>query len=224
MYGRVSTKSRPLNLSVKPEEFAQEWLTCITDNKSDLTSLLKMMEPAFLHWTKVLKEERIDDIFVVALAQMLDKNPKEAKKKISNWVEWSQDNSTIYAELQYIFIERVRKIKYKPVLAKPFAIELLVAKDFRIGLHSQIRSKNRLIDREALYHEQQKDFDIAVTFTLPDFFVIRNIFKANRWSSYLFHLITQGFSSVKRAELTKTKRRNLYTKEKEIWDSLKKRQ
>jgi len=225
MYKKVSTSTRPLPLEVDSKIFAQEWLKCISNKSANLTNLLEMMQPVFNTWkTQIIQKENINEINFVTLCRLLSPKPNEALEKINSWAEWVDDNSTIINELQYIFIERIRKFKHKPTSAKPIMIEYIVARDFKLGIYHHIRKILRLINRDAIYSLEDKyDFEIAVTFKIPDYLLLHNI-GLTPWQSYLFYLLKQGYSSTARSKLTKLHRRNLHKEEKQIWLLLKRKQ
>jgi hypothetical protein len=53
-----------------------------------------------------------------------------------------------------------------------------------------------------------------------DFLLLKNL-NLDAWQSYILYLIKEGYTSIDRAHLTKTNRRNLFREEKQIWESLK---
>ena len=181
------------------------------------------MQPAFAHWEKLLLGT-IDraDIGFVTLCQLLDKDPAVSLDKLNCWVDWVLENSDLKSELQYIFLERVRKFKYKPSLAAPIMVEYIAARDFKLGIYHQIRATHRLSKRDATFYIDDYEFDIMSDNELPDYLLLKNIgAELNSWQSYLFFLIKQGYTSTTRSELTRTDRRNLHKEEKEIWQSIK---
>lgn len=222
MYKTLPQNCRSLPLHVDGGEFSKEWLRCISDKESDLTELIEMMQPVFQHWKrKLLSIDMKDDINYLTLCRLLSPDSDKALKLIKNWIDWAEINSTIIEELEYLFVIRTRKFKYKPALARSSMIEYIVARDFKHGLYHHIRFANRLKERDALYHSESiENIEIAVEFDTPDYFLLDAI-KNNEWDSYLFHLISQGYTSVERSTLTKIHRRNLYKEEKEIWDLAK---
>jgi hypothetical protein len=103
-------------------------------------------------------------------------------------------------------------------------IEYVVSKDYKLGLHHHIRAINRLKMRDALYYsEQLEDDDFTIEVIFPDFFLIKKI-QSNDWNSYLFHLISEGYSTIERSELTKLHRRNLYKEEQKLCHLVKLKQ
>ena len=222
MYKTLPTNRRPLPLKVESSTFGDLWKSCILDKQSDLTTILQMMEPVFNHWEMLLRTKDFNqDINLLTLCRMLDPDPSEAISKIESWVLWADSSSSVIEELIYIFIERIRKFRYTPSSASDKMIEYIVAKDFKRGLYHHIRAINRLKTRDALFYSETFDEnDFAINTVFPDFYVL-NIIKSNNWKSYLFHLISQGYSTTERSELTKLHRRNLYKEEKKLCQLVK---
>ena len=181
-----------------------------------------MMEPVFDRWEHFLLRKNYDiDINFLTLCRMLSADPDLALSKIDNWIEWAQSSSSIKEELQLIFLERVRKIKYTPDIASDKMVEYVVARDFKRALHHHIRAINRLRYRDCLFHADIFDeIEIEAYTEEVDFWVLDRI-KSNKWNSYLFHLISEGYTSVQRSELTKIHRRTLYNEEKKLCQLLK---
>ena len=224
MYKKLPKNVRSLDLKVDSKTFKEEWIRCASDKQSDLTSLLQMMEPVFEKWEAQLTNENIqEDINFITLCQLISPNPSEAVDSIRKWVEIIKESSSIKDEICYIFIERIRKVRYIPTLANSKMIEYIVAKDLKYGIYHHMRYTLRLSEREAWYRViDVPNFDIAVEYVMTDCLLMKKIkMKMTKWQSYLFHMITEGYTSVKRSTMTKIHRRNLYKEEKIIWDSLK---
>ena len=201
-------------------------MSCILDKTSDMTRLLEVIDPFISKWEDLLTgKEETKDINYIALCRMLSpKDPAIAIEKISSWVQSIHAPGSVYDELVYLFIERVRRIKYKPKLAKPLAIEHIVANDFRMGLNHVIRGACRRIERDAFTKaESYEKIEIPVLVEYADYLLIENL-NLDRWESYLLHLLKQGFSSVERSQLTHFHRRSLYTQEQNLWHLLKQKQ
>ena len=176
MYKKIPTNKKPFPASVPTEKFQEEWLKCIGNKDSNVCSLLEIMKPAFSHWEKLLlgTADRAD-IGFVTLCQLLDKDPETSLQKLNCWVEWVLKNSDIISELQYIFLERVRKFKYKPSLAAPIMVEYIAARDFKLGIYHQIRMIHRLSKREATFYIDDYEFDMMSETELPDYLLLKNI-------------------------------------------------
>ena len=96
-------------------------------------------------------------------------------------------------------------------------------KDLKLGIYHHMRYILRLLKREALYHADiDNTFEIPMLTETPDFLLLNKIdIGLNKWQSYLFHMIREGYTSVQRSELTKIHRRNLYNEEQKIWHLIK---
>lgn len=224
MYKKLPTNTRPLALEMPSKEFVKIWTSCIEDKKSDLTELLKAMNPVFDRWVKLFTSElHEDDINYLTLCKLISPDSDEAKKSLSIWLQYIEVNSDLKSELQYIFIERMRKFRYIPTLASNKMIEYIIAKDFKLGIHHHVRYILRLVSREALYHADiDTTIEIGISEEVPDYFLLKRInLDLTQWQSYLFFMIQQGYSSVKRSELTRIHRRNLYNEEQKIWHLIK---
>ena len=224
MYKTLPTNTRPLALDITPKEFTQEWVKCVQDKTSDLSTVLSMMQPVFDNWKCLLSTTvEKDDISYITLCKLLSPEPEKAREYIDLWLEWIKVNSDIISELQYIFIERIRKFRYVPTLANAKMIEYIVAKDLKLGIYHHMRYTLRLLGREALYHADiEENLEVQIVEIVPDFLLLKKIDKGlNKWQSYLFYMIREGYSSVHRSELTKIHRRNLYNEEKKIWHLIK---
>ena len=221
MYKLLQKNTRPLPLGIPSEDFSEEWKKCIGDPNSDLTFLFELMDPVFTHWSNFLSRKTLEnDINFNTLCRLLSEDADEALKMIDDWINWiEQNSSSLEDELKYIFLERTRKIRYEPTLARPVMVEYIVAKDFKLGIYHRIRSICRYIKRDAFFYLDPSDFEIATTFKMKDFLLIKNL-DLNAWQSYLLYLLKEGYTSVERSNLTKTHRRNLYNEEKEIWQLL----
>jgi len=224
MYKTLPTNIRSLALEVSAEEFSEEWIRCIKDKQSDLSKILSMMEPVFARWEDLfyLDIEK-NDISYLTLLRLLAPNLEESKEFVDLWLEWIRVNSDIRSELQYIFIERMRKFRFTPKLASPKMMEYIVARDLKLAIYHHIRDTVRLLRREAMYHSDiGENLEIPVEDIVPDFFLLDKVkMGLNKWQSYLFFMIREGYTSVKRSELTKIHRRDLYKEEKKIWHLIK---
>jgi hypothetical protein len=222
MYKTFPTNRRPLPLDVDSHSFASVWKACAKNKQSDLTKLLQMMEPVFERWEVfLLRVDHNIDINFLTLCRMLSKNPDIALYKIDNWIKWAKSSSSIKEELQLIFLERIRKIKYTPDVASDVMVEYVVARDFKRALHHHIRAINRLKFRDCLFYADIFDEIVVETYTNEvDIWILDRI-KSNKWNSYLFHLITEGYTSRQRSELTRIHRRTLYNEEKKLCQLLK---
>ena len=215
--------SRPMPINVDTQTFIDEWKYCILDNKSDTTKLFKMLDPFFKHWEKQLKrEDAIEHINYTTLCSLLSDNIESSLDQISTWLSWVESTSTVRNELRYIFLERIRKFKYYPSLAKPIMVEYVVARDFKLALKKYIVSIWRKTKRDAHFiADYNVDLDLEFDYSYFDPLVNKQLEKLNNWQQYLLKLIIEQYSSKDRSELTLIHRRNLHIEEKKIWDLVK---
>lgn len=216
-------KSRPMPLEVDTETFIAEWKKCILDKSSDTQHLFIMLEPFLDHWESQLKRKsEVEHINYSTLCSLLSDNPETSLLMIKKWIEWVQSTSNIKNELSYIFLERVRRFKYYPSLARPIMVEYVIARDFKLALKHHITGIWRKIHRDAHYiAEYDVDFDLEFDYSYVDTLVYKEIEKLTNWQQYLLKLILDQYSSKDRSELTLIHRRNLYIEEKKIWDLVK---
>ena len=82
MYKKLPKNVRSLDLEVDSKTFKEEWIKCASDKKSDLTTLLEMMDPVFAKWEAQLTNKDIEeDINFITLCQLISANPAEAVQK-----------------------------------------------------------------------------------------------------------------------------------------------
>jgi len=116
----------PMDVETIP--FITEWKKCILDSSNDTTKLFVMLDPFLKHWERQLRrQDDIEHINYTTLCCLLAEDKINALESISNWISWVESTSTIKNELTYIFLERIRKFKYYPSLARPFMVEYIIA-------------------------------------------------------------------------------------------------
>lgn len=224
MYEPLPTNVRPMKLDVTSEEFVSEWGRCILNKKSDITTLLEIVDPFIKNWEKLLRERNDQkDISYVTLQKLLSKDKEHSLVMIDSWIQWADSTSTVENELLYLFIERVRRFKYYPSLAQPGMVEYVIARDYKLSLKHFIKRIHNLKNRDALLTAVYgSNYDEAVIQEYPDPFIL-NKDKLTAWHLYLLNLIVSNYNTVERSELTHIHRRNLYIEERTIWDSLRQR-
>lgn len=223
MVNEQAIKYRPMPMDVKTTTFIAEWKKCILDDSFDTTDLFAMLEPFLEHWEKQLrKQDPTEHINYSTLCSLLSDDMELSLNKISRWLSWADSTSTVKNELAYIFLERIRKFKYYPSLARPIMVEYVIARDFKLALKHYITGIWRKVHRDALLTaEYGVDFDIELDYSYPDPLIYKQLEKLNNWQQYLLKLIIEQYSSKERSELTLIHRRNLYIEEKKIWDLIK---
>lgn len=220
----LPTNVRPMTLDVSSEIFTSEWGRCILDKKYDMTKLITMIKPFVKEWEYQLKQQsKEQNINYVTLCKLLSEDSAESLKMIKCWVSWAESTSTIENELTYLFLERVRRFKYYPTLARPVMVEYVVARDYKLGLKHFIRNVWRQHGRDALLTaEYDVDYDKKISYSYQDPFIFDKD-NMSPWHLYLLNLVLSNYNTTERSELTHIHRRNLYIEEKKIWDSIKQR-
>jgi len=224
MYKTLPTNIRPMSLEVSSEIFVSEWGRCIADKKSDTTELMKMIKPFVADWETQLRQQAQEtNLHYTTLCKLLSKSIPESLSMVRCWVSWAESTSSIENELTYLFLERVRRFKYYPTLAKPTMVEYVIARDYKLGLNHFIRNVWKRHNRDAhLTAEYGVDYDIEIEYAYPDPFLF-NKTHLNQWQVYLLNLMLTNYNTTERSDLTHMHRRNLHVEEKNIWDSIKQR-
>lgn len=218
----LPTNVRPLQLDVSSEEFAAEWESCVKNRASDLTQLIQMMQPAFNYWIQLLKgkADSRHDINYVTLCNLLNKQePNKATSRIKAYVGFR--GTDLFWELQMLFIRRLRKMRFFPALARPIAIEYIVARYLKWDTWLDIKrveASNRHLEKATLYFNPptiyEPDYNkIVLSREIRDEF--------DDFQYYLYYLIMEGFNLAERTCILNYDRRNLYKEESKIWHHLK---
>lgn len=220
-YRVLPTHTRSMPLSVAPEEFTQEWKLCWEDSSRDLDLLSQMFKPMLRHWFELLTNKYYPkDLNYIALCRSLESEVpgQTAQRIIHTWVHESQLLSSVIEELELIFLEQLRSLRYFPTNAQPVMAEFVLGRDFRYRLKNKIlRTHRRAIDVVS----QGNSFNEAwAVDDHPDYFLIKNL-GLDQWQGYLLLLISKGQTPVDMARLTHIPRETIYYEEKEIWSRLK---
>lgn len=212
-------------LVVTSEEYAQEFKLAVASADSDITKLLEVSQPYLDQWEQQLTHVDTEkELNYIILCRLLSpKEPEKALEMIAAWVKWAETSSSVKEELQYLFLQRIRRFKYSPTLARPVTIEYVIARDFKYGLHHFISYAYAKRQRDALDRAESTDtIELSYVPTIPDYLLMNNM-KLNRWQSYLFQLMLDRDTSTSRAKLSHYKRSNLFHEEKKIWQLLNKK-
>lgn len=216
----LPTNTRPLFLEGPSIELASEWKKCIKDRKSDLTYLMKMLEPVFIHWVKLLQGEEIvtKDINYVTLCRLISKDQNEAYERIHSYVISTED---LLSEIHLIFVKRIRKMRFCPTLATPLRVEYIIASYLKWDIYNSIIFTTERLKRNTPHYPiielpfEENYFEKVLLREIRD--------KFSELQYYLYYLISHGFNLDERSEITNFDRRNLYKEEKIIWHLIKKK-
>lgn len=222
MLRTLPKNQKPLSNDTDTSALVAEWKNVCLDKKSDLTTIYQIVRPALLHWESILKSGNyIEDINIYTLLKLLSSDIKRGLKILKTWVTEIERTSSILDELTFVFIERIRNVKYIPRANSDIIIEYVIARDLKFGL------KDHILSFWATYRRNNPSIktdieveDLEYYDKLPDYYIIDTI-KKDYWLYYLCSLIYEGYTSIQRSELTHIKRQNLYREEKELWQLLK---
>jgi len=224
MLRTLPNSQKPLSSDTDTSALVAEWKSVCLDHSSDLTNIYTIIKPSLVHWEKILSSGRyIEDINIYTLVNLLSEDVNQGAIILKTWVSETKRTSSILDELTFIFIKRMRKVKYIPRANSDKIIEYVIARDLKLGLKDEILSFWSRYRRENSFNVNEISTDNFVYYDkLPDYYLVDTI-KKDYWLYYLCSLIYQGYTSIQRSELTHIKRQNLYREEKELWHLLKSR-
>lgn len=220
-YRVLPTHTRSMPLYVTPEQFTQEWRLCWEDPGRDPSLLMEMFKPMLQHWFLLLSSKNYPKgLNYIALCRSLESEMPgtTAQEMILTWIRETEILSSVLEELQLIFLEQLRGMRYYPSNAQPVMAEFVFARDFRYRLKKKIlRTHRRAIDVVSQGNSFDEDWMVD---NHPDYFLIKNL-GLSQWQGYLLLLISKGNTPVDMARLTHIPRETIYYEEKEIWSRLK---
>jgi hypothetical protein len=218
LYRILPTDSRAMPLDCTSEEFATEYLACRQNPDRPTDHLYSLIMPFFSHWERMLREpEYPKDINYLALCRRLYPQ-EEPFELLEYFINWADQTSSLREELELLFFERLRNLKYYPKLAAPRMAEYVIAMDFRNYLKDKIVSSARHpIDVPC----SEITFDgLEVEDAHPDHLLLKNL-GLDAWESYLLHLLTLGMNTMEISALTRLPRKTFANEENEIWHRLR---
>lgn len=222
MFRILPKNQKPLSLKTNSQSLVQEWKSVCLDKRSDLSKLCKLIEPSLQTWANILTTGKYyKDINTYTLARLLSPSIDLSHKMIHAWINEVETTSSLMDELNLLFIERVRAVKYIPKAKSDLIIEYVIARDLKLALKDKIvqywnkRINFSAFERYCNYTFSQTHYD-----KLPDYYLL-NIIKQDYWMYYLCCLLHEGYTSIQRSDLTKIKRQNLHREEKQLWHLLR---
>lgn len=218
-YKIFPTNVRAMPLRCSAEEFVAEYYECWNDPKRKTGQLYELAMPFLEHWATMLnKPSSKKDLSYASMSRMLACKGDDPYEMIQSWVEQAKLKSSIKEELELLFFNRLRSLRYYPRAAAPKMAEYVIAKDFRDQLKAQVRTAS------------VRSIDIPVpacTFSTmkveaahADHLLLKNI-KFSPWEIYLLELIKLGMSPVEISTLTHLPRKTFSQEERYIWHKLK---
>ena len=212
-------------LEVTSNIFSMEWKACWEDSDRDVTQLLNMIQPFLDHWKALLTNIAYPrDIHYSTLCQLFGKNVEEAVGIIKGWVRYAENTTSVMEELQMLFLERLRRLKYFPNRASHIMAEYVIARDFKYNLMHKISTVLGQNGSEVEYQLNPEDPDeICVEYNHPDYILIKGL-DFNLWESYIFTLLKMGTTTSDTSRLTRIPRVSMLRQEQKIWQSLETKQ
>ena len=219
LYRILPTDTRSMPLRCEPEEFAQEYHACRQNPDRPTDNLYRLVTPFFEHWDQMLRDHnQPKDINYAALCQRLVPTGETPFELLNHYVNWADQVSSVREELELLFFERLRHIRYYPTAANPRMVEYVVAMDFRNYLKNRIQYSGRHpID---IPSPELTFSSLEVEDVHPDHLLLKNL-GLDAWESYLLTLMKKGLSALEIAELTRLPRKTFAQEESEIWHKLK---
>lgn len=221
-YLTLPVNVRPMPLKVSSEVFTNEWERCWRDEGSDLTKLHRMVRPFLLHWEAMLtRPEYPKDINYVTLCRLVSPDSVErALNLIDSWVRAATQSSSVYEELEMLFVERVRTLNYFPGFAKPLMAEFVIARDYKLALRHKIVAILTQAGAEITYGMDPQDPSLIPTsHPFPDTLLVKNL-DLDPWESYLLELVRRGCALKDMEALTHIPTEHIFYEEKAIWRKL----
>jgi hypothetical protein len=214
-YRTLPTNTRAMPLDCTSKTFVQEYLACRQDPKRSTNLLYTYLLPFFENWDRMISEpDYPKDINYFSLCGRLG-TPNEAIDLIKHFAQWSQRTSSVREELELLFFERLRRLRYYPKIAAPAMAEYVIAMDFR----------NYLKDRIVWTTCHPIDVhDLELTFETEDLYPDHLLLKSlgfTPWEIYLLSLLKLGMTTVEISKLTRLPRKTFSNEEIDIWHKLK---
>lgn len=218
-YRILPTDSRAMPLHCTSSEFVTEYLACRQNPKRPTNHLYFLVAPFFDHWVSMFTEPSYSkDLNYIALCQRLRPREDEPLKLLQEYVDWANQTSSLREELELLFFERLRELRYYPKLASPKMAEYVIAMDFRNYLKDRIvRSAAYPID---IPSPELTFKSLRVEMVYPDLLLLKNL-GLNAWESYLLQLLKLGMSTLEISTLMRLPRKTFANEEQELWHRLK---
>jgi len=218
-YRVLPTNTRAMPLGCTAQDFVEEYFECWSNPDRTTDKLYKLVTPLFEHWERMLRDPDYEkDLNYVALCRRLYPLSEDPQALLRDWVEYADLQSSVREELELLFFNRLRALRYYPKRAAPKMAEYVIAKDFRDRLKDVIvRSGNPPIDVPPP----------ACTFTAmevedvhPDHLLLKNL-GLDMWESYLLELLKLGMTTMEISALTHLPRKTFANEENQLWHRIR---
>ena len=215
LYRILPTDSRAMPLDCTSKEFVTEYLACRLDPERPTDELYRLVTPFFDHWVRMFREHDYPkDINYIALCRRLYPRDQEPIETLRYYIRWADQTSSLREELELLFFERLRGLRYYPKAAHPKMAEYVIAMDFRNYLKDQIVSS---IAHPIDIPSPELTFNsLEVEDAHPDHLLLKNL-GLDAWESYLLELLKLGMNTMEISALTRLPRKTFAKEENQIW-------
>lgn len=205
-------------LTCTSKTFVTEYIACRFDPERPTDQLYALLAPFFSHWDKMFREPGYPkDLNYIALCKRLQPK-REPTELLKNYLQWADQTSSLREELEMLFFERLRNLRYYPKLASPKMAEYVIAMDFRNYLKDRITSS---IKHPIDIPSPKITFStLEIEDAYPDYLLLKNL-GLNAWEGYLLGLMKLGMNAPDISALTRLPRKTFANEENEIWLKLK---
>lgn len=202
-YKKINPNKKNLPSSIDSELFKKLWIEALEDKDSDVTELLKLLDPFFQKLIDQILTFRQLDFNFVSLCQYISPDPTQAATKIKNWVK---NSDSIYSDMIYCFMKRLRAVKKIPKNGRPLMVEYYFITDFKYELSKFIKKQKYNINNPI--KQEYSEVKLNITFD-------------NNWQKYLYNLYMQGYNNSEISQLTKISRKTIIKEGKKLCQCLK---
>ena len=218
----LASKTRPMPTAGNSAKLVAEIKLAWENPKEPPIALFSKLQPWFEHWSKMLKEPSYKkDINYITMCRRIEfQRNAPGNEIISEWVKHIEIDMerNLINELQFIFLEFLRLLKYFPTFASNLMTEYVVARGF----------KERLQARIALLHRVETvrfnaDVLEAVLYSTPEYkdhLLLKNMHLSS-WENYLMQLMQEDLNSYQIAEISRIPRKTFEPEENNLWNRLK---
>lgn len=219
MYYRIlPTNVRSMPIGCSAEEFTAEYRLCMEDPRRSTNKLNKQIEPFVVHWEQMINVSNYPkDINYITLCKLLHAHG-DPIDILSAYKDQIKQTTSVKEELEMLFFERLRNLRYFPKHAAPAMAEYVIALDFRNYLKDRIVSATKApIDTPV---EELSFTTLLTTDNYPDYLLLKNL-GIDAWQNYLLMLILMGKSSAGISSISHVPRKTFSNEEHDIWHRLK---
>lgn len=204
-FKKLKAPKRILDISVPPVDFKSIWIQALKNKNSDLTELLKILDPFLQQVSYNILNDKYD-YYLVSILNLVNLNSKISIHKKNLWIK--SIHSDVYQEIVLLLVKRCRRLTKIPYNASPEMCEHYFLTDLKYAISKQI-SKIRKLDLSKVPNNFQKQ---KICIKIEDL-----------WYNYLYQLYKYGYTKKEISEITNLSRQTIYIEEKKLCQYLKKK-